>query len=68
MGKLDKELDNLNTALDHIENWSKSLHEKVADLLQKTREQNEADRAKLATLTSDSTEGGDEKMEDGNST
>lgn len=33
-------MDDLNSELDKIEDWSTSLHDKVADLLKETREQN----------------------------
>ena len=38
---LDKELDELNSELDKMENWSSSLHDKVAELLKETRQQND---------------------------
>ena len=41
LASLEKELDNLSCALDQIENWSNSLHGKVAELLKETREQNQ---------------------------
>lgn len=41
LAALDKELDNLSSALDQIESWSNSLHGKVAELLKETREQNQ---------------------------
>ena len=37
---LDAELDHLNSALDQMENWSTSLHDKVAEFLKETQEQN----------------------------
>lgn len=37
---LDHQLDSLHAALDHMESWSDALHEKVADFLKTTREQN----------------------------
>ena len=47
---LDAELDHLNSALDKMENWSTSLHDKVAEFLKETQEQNK--QAKTTTTTS----------------
>ena len=34
-------MDNLHSELDKIENWSTSLHDKVAELLKETRQKND---------------------------
>jgi len=49
---LDKELDQLNSAMDKVENWSTTLHDKVAEFLKETQQQNSNSSATTAAAGS----------------